>query len=87
MRGFVADTDYEWYRFLSGRPDLDGFTGEIVMALGGRRRRRIMRLNAYAAVTDQTLCAAAEAVSGHEPIPARKRGGARRWQSRRELPL
>jgi hypothetical protein len=23
MRGFVANTDYEWYRFLSGRPDLD----------------------------------------------------------------
>jgi putative restriction endonuclease len=23
MRGFVANTDYEWYQFLSGRPDLD----------------------------------------------------------------
>jgi hypothetical protein len=23
MRSFVANTDYEWYRFLSGRPDLD----------------------------------------------------------------
>ena len=23
MRAWIANTDYEWYRFLSGRPDLD----------------------------------------------------------------
>ena len=55
-----------------------GFTGEMVMALGGWKSRQMMRR--YAAVTDQTLRAAAEAVSGHEPIPTRKRGGNRRGQ-------
>jgi integrase len=42
-----------------------GFTAPIVMALGGRKTERMMRR--YAAVTDQTLQAAAEAVSGAEP--------------------
>ncbi len=42
-----------------------GFTGPIVMALGGWKTERMMRR--YAAVTDQTLRAAAEAVSGSEP--------------------
>lgn len=41
-----------------------GFTAPIVMALGGWRTERMMRR--YAAVTDQTLRAAAEAVSGAE---------------------
>jgi integrase len=39
-----------------------GFTAPIVMALGGWKTERMMRR--YAAVTDQTLRAAAEAVSG-----------------------
>jgi integrase len=39
-----------------------GFTAPIVMALGGWRTERMMRR--YAAVTDQTLRAAAEAVAG-----------------------
>jgi integrase len=39
-----------------------GFTAPIVMALGGWRTERMMRR--YAAVTDDTLRAAAEAVSG-----------------------
>jgi integrase len=47
-----------------------GFTAPIVMALGGWKTERMMRR--YAAVTDQTLRAAAEAVSGNEP-----------WQSSR----
>jgi Phage integrase family len=42
-----------------------GFTAPIVMALGGWKTERMMRR--YAAVTDQTLPAAAEAVSGNEP--------------------
>jgi hypothetical protein len=54
------------------------FTEEMVMALGGWKSRQMMRR--YAAVTDQTLRAAAEAVSGHEPIPTRERGGNRRGQ-------
>ena len=41
-----------------------GFTAPIVMALGGWKTERMMRR--YAAVTDQTLRAAAEAVSGDE---------------------
>src|SRR5436309_2310265 len=41
-----------------------GFTAPIVMALGGWKTERMMR--GYAAVTDQTLRAAAEAVSGTE---------------------
>jgi integrase len=59
-----------------------GFTGEIVMALGGWKSGQMMRR--YAAVTDQTLRAAAEAVSGHEPVASRKRGGNRRWQPPRK---
>jgi integrase len=43
-----------------------GFTAPIVMALGGWKTERMMRR--YAAVTDQTLRAAAEAVSGAEPV-------------------
>lgn len=43
-----------------------GFSGPIVMALGGGwKTERMMRR--YAAVTDKTLRAAAEAVSGTEP--------------------
>ena len=41
-----------------------GFTAPIVMALGGWKTERMMRR--YAAVTDQTLRAAAEAVSGSD---------------------
>jgi hypothetical protein len=43
-----------------------GFTAPIVMALGGWKTERMMRR--YAAVTDRTLRAAAEAVSGNEPM-------------------
>ena len=43
-----------------------GFTAPIVMALGGWQTERMMRR--YAAVTDATLRAAAEAVSGHETV-------------------
>jgi plasmid stability protein len=81
------DRDSRWV-FLTTHHDLRhhsatmalnaGFTGEMVMALGGWKSRQMMRR--YAAVTDQTLRAAAEAVSGHEPIPTRKRGGNRRGQ-------
>jgi len=39
-----------------------GFTAPIVMALGGWKSEAMMRR--YAAVTDRTLRAAAEAVSG-----------------------
>ncbi len=46
-----------------------GFTAPIVMALGGWKTERMMRR--YAAVTDRTLRAAAEAVSG---------GGSGPWQ-------
>jgi integrase len=42
-----------------------GFSAPIVMALGGWKTERMMRR--YAAVTDATLRAAAEAVSGSEP--------------------
>jgi integrase len=42
-----------------------GFTAPIVMALGGWKTERMMRR--YAAITDQTLRAAAEAVSGATP--------------------
>jgi integrase len=42
-----------------------GFSPPIVMALDGWKTEAIMRR--YAAVTDQTLRAAAEAVSGNEP--------------------
>ena len=45
-----------------------GFTAPIVMALGGWKTEKMMRR--YAAVTDQTLRAAAEAVSGMEGWPA-----------------
>lgn len=48
-----------------------GFTAPIVMALGGWKTERMMRR--YAAVTDQTLKAAAEAVSGQEPPIAQHR--------------
>jgi integrase len=41
-----------------------GFSAPIVMALGGWKTERMMRR--YAAVTDKTLRAAAEAVSGNE---------------------
>ena len=41
-----------------------GFSGQIVMALGGWKTEKMMRR--YAAVTDATLRAAAEAVSGAE---------------------
>ncbi len=52
-----------------------GFTAPIVMALGGWKTERMMRR--YAAVTDQTLRAAAEAVSGAELIPERAPDGGR----------
>jgi integrase len=42
-----------------------GFSAPIVQALGGWKTERMMRR--YAAITDQTLRAAAEAVSGSEP--------------------
>jgi integrase len=48
-----------------------GFTAPIVMALGGWKTERMMRR--YAAVTDQTLRAAAEAVSGTESTDRRTR--------------
>lgn len=41
-----------------------GYSSPIVMALGGWKTERMMRR--YAAVTDPTLRAAAEAVSGNE---------------------
>jgi integrase len=44
-----------------------GFTAPIVMALGGWKSEKMMRR--YAAITDQTLRAAAEAVSGSEYTP------------------
>jgi integrase len=43
-----------------------GFSAPIVMALGGWKTERMMRR--YAAVTDATLRAAAEAVSGAAPV-------------------
>ncbi len=46
-----------------------GFTAPIVMALGGWKTERMMRR--YAAVTDRTLRAAAEAVSGSEGVRSR----------------
>jgi integrase len=51
-----------------------GFTAPIVMALGGWKTERMMRR--YAAVTDETLRRAAEAVAGNEP-----------WQQSPKLPL
>ena len=42
-----------------------GFTAPIVMAFGGWKTERMMRR--YAAVTDETLRRAAEAVAGNEP--------------------
>ena len=42
-----------------------GYTAPIVMALGGWKTERMMRR--YAAVTDRTLRAAAEAISGSDP--------------------
>ena len=47
-----------------------GFTAPIVMALGGGKTERMMRR--YAAVTDVTLRAAAEAVSGTQNAPSRR---------------
>ncbi len=47
-----------------------GFSPPIVMALGGWKTERMMRR--YAAVTDATLRAAAEAVSGNESMNARR---------------
>ena len=47
-----------------------GFSAPIVQALGGWKTERMMRR--YAAVTDQTLRAAAEAVSGAESAPIRR---------------
>jgi integrase len=41
-----------------------GFTAPIVQALGGWKTERMMRR--YAAVTDETLRAAAEAIAGSE---------------------
>lgn len=51
-----------------------GFKGEVVMELGGWKTHRMMRR--YAAVTDSTLRAAAEAVSGAESPDS----GNARWQ-------
>jgi len=45
------------------------FSAPIVQALGGWKTERMMKR--YAAVTDQTLRAAAEAVSGSEAIGVR----------------
>jgi len=42
-----------------------GFTSSVVMTLGGWKSERMMRR--YAAVTDRTVRAAAEAVSGSSP--------------------
>jgi integrase len=44
-----------------------GFTAPIVMQLGGWKTEKMMRR--YAVVTDQTLRAAAEAVSGNREAP------------------
>ena len=49
------------FAYLPTRAQQD-FPAPIVMALGGWKTERMMRR--YAAVTDQTLRAAAEAVSG-----------------------
>jgi integrase len=53
-----------------------GFTAPIVMALGGWKTEKMMRR--YAAVTDATLRAAAEAVSGNEFTVSGGSVGARR---------
>jgi hypothetical protein len=53
----------------TGRQPAKAFTAPIVQAPGGWKTERIMRR--YAAVTDQTLRAAAEAVSGAE-VPGPK---------------
>ncbi len=61
-----------------------GFTAPIVMALGGWKSERMMRR--YAAVTDETLRRAAEAVSGNGHGPAARNGhngGASRHRRRR----
>jgi integrase len=47
-----------------------GFSAPIVQALGGWKTERMMKR--YAAVTDQTLRAAAEAVSGAESAPRKE---------------
>jgi len=47
-----------------------GFSAPIVQALGGWKTERMMKR--YAAVTDHTLRAAAEAVSGAEPAAPAK---------------
>jgi hypothetical protein len=61
-----------------------GFTTPIVIALGGWKTERMMRR--YAAVTDATLRAAAEAVSGKpwQPTanPAISEAGRRPYQGR-----
>jgi integrase len=57
-----------------------GFTAPIVMTLGGWKTERMMRR--YAAVTDQTLRAAAEAVSGAEEAAAVVSIGAARHMTR-----
>jgi antitoxin FitA len=61
-----------------------GFTGEIVMALGGWKSGQMMRR--YAAVTDQTLRASAEAASGPEHVAPRKRRGNRPISPRSSSP-
>lgn len=55
-----------------------GFTAPIVMALGGWKTERMMRR--YAAVTDDTLRAAAEAVSGNDT----RTNGNDQWQRPRK---
>jgi integrase len=54
-----------------------GYTAPIVMALGRWKTERMMRR--YAAVTDKTLRAAAEAVSGNLP-PVNGNNGNGQWQ-------
>src|SRR5262249_25069584 len=60
-----------------------GFSAPIVMALGGWKTERMMRR--YAAVTDATLRAAAEAVSGTEANYLR--ASAAQDSSRRQPPV
>lgn len=52
-----------------------GFTAPIVQALGGWKTERMMKR--YAAVTDETLRAAAEAVGGNEPWQYSAKGALR----------
>jgi integrase len=61
-----------------------GFTAPIVMALGGWKTERMMRR--YAAVTDETLRLAAEAVSGAEPALFRSSATKSRQQVRPQPP-